>query len=189
MSWSIDKKVVDQIFMTKSIELHLCYIMRTDSEHYQSCEGHSLCFKVPSSFGKSSKVTINRLTITLKLMGLSFLPEAFPRWLIGFLMIALLNLIIPLDTCLLKACFWKVGFLFRLNDDEKGPVSSYFQVQVIFRSFDLGGFHFELVKMKHLHFKKVSPLFSLLFLSLMTLLYFMAVFFPWFNLLSLVFYF
>ena len=68
----------------------------------------------------------------------------------------------------MKACFLRWEYLFQLSDDEIGPMSPYFTRRWIFTDSEVDDCRLKLVKMKHLHFKKVGLRSSLLSPSLLT---------------------
>ncbi len=148
----------------------LCYIMRTGSGHYQSFGAHFLCFQGLFCDVLLLVATINQLATRLHPHGWSIVPKASLQPFNSFLVIVIPSCHNPLDTCPRKACFLKGGFLSQSNDGEIAPRSSCFPRRVICRWLDRGGFHFELVKMKHVHFNKVSPQFSQQILFILTLL-------------------
>ncbi len=157
-------------FNFQSTESLLCYIMRTGSGHYQSFGAHFLCFQGLFCDVLPLAVTISLPATRLHLQGWSIVPKASLKSFHASLVIVIPSYHNPLDTCPRKACFLKEGYLFRLNDGEIMPRSSCFPRREICRWLDRGGFHFELVKMKHVHFKKVSPQFSQQILFILTLL-------------------
>ncbi len=148
----------------------LCYIMRTDSGHYQSFAAHSLCSLELFLNGLFLASTAHQLATRLNPQEWSVATNAFLQQFNFSHVIVPRNFLNPWDTCLRKACFLREGYLCQWNDGRREPKSSCFPMREIYRSVFLGGFHFELVKMKHLHFKKVSLQFFQQIPYLLTLL-------------------
>lgn len=115
------------------------------------------------------KVITHPLAIRLNPQGLSILTKAFLRCFRAFLKIALMSQNTLWGTCLRIACSQRGEFLSRWNAEGREPKSLSFLRPGICHEICPGGFHFELVKMKHLHFKTVSLLFSQISLYLQTL--------------------
>lgn len=96
--------------------------------------------------------------------------KAFLLQFNAFHVIVHLNFLNPWGTCLQRAYFLREGYLFQWNVEEREPRSSCFPRRETYRCAFHDDFRFELVKMKHLHFKKVSLKFSEQIRYLVTLL-------------------
>ena len=134
----------------------LCYIMRTGSGHYQSFGAHFSCSLWLFSCVKFWVTQARLQPILIHLPWWRILNLAFLLAFSVFIRIVTLSFLTPWGTYPRKAYSWTRVFLFQWNVLEKGPKNWGFLRPRIYRSIFLNDLHSELVKMKHLHFRKVS---------------------------------
>lgn len=114
-------------------------------------------------------MTVNPPTIPLTLRESLINLEALPQSLTVRVMKIYWSFHHPWDTCLMKACFQKWAFPFKWSGGgEKGQESCLIQWSETFPAPEIAGLGLELVKMKHLHFQRVSLQFFKIFLCLLT---------------------
>ena len=104
-------------------------------------------------------MTVNPPTITQTLQESLINLEALPQSLTGRVLKIYWSFNPPWGTCLKKACFQRLGFPFKWSGGGKGQESCCFKWRETFPAPEIAGLGLELVKMKHLHFRTVSPKF------------------------------